>query len=151
MKTAQVVSGMVLILVGAVFAVNSLKLGLGGINTPGPGLVPFGAACLLILFSIGVIVESLLAKKMAPLSGFFKWQKWKPLVFVLAPLFIYAYIMETLGFIPATFFIMLLLFKISEKHSWKVSVFFSVITIILTYLAFGYFMKVEFPGGFFFG
>jgi hypothetical protein len=151
MKAMQVISGTVLALVGAVFCISSLKVGLGGINTPGAGLFPLGAACLLILFSIASIIESLLEKKRAAISGFFSWQKWKPLLFVLMPLSVYTLVMETVGFIPAMFLVLLFLFKISEKHSWKKSAALSLATTLSAYLIFGYFLKVEFPGGFLLG
>jgi len=151
MKALQVISSMVLMLFGAVFCISSLKMGLGDINTPGAGLFPFGASCLLILFSIGCIIESLLAKKMADISDLFSWKKLKPLLFVLLPLAVYTLVMETIGFVPAIFLVLLFLFKISEKHSWKQSVAFSLATTLTSYLIFAYFLEVEFPGGSLFG
>ena len=147
MKVAQTISGLVLILIGALFWIFSRKLGLGGINAPGPGLVPFGAACLLILFSIGTILESLSEKKGADLSGMTGWHKWKPLLFVLVPLFVYTLVLKTLGFLSATFLILLLLFKISERHSWTLSIVFSLMTTAFAYMLFGFFLKIQFPRG----
>jgi hypothetical protein len=150
MKVMQVISGTVLALLGAVFCIFSLKVGLGDVNTPGGGLFPFGAACLLIFFSIASIIESLLEKKKVAISGFFSWHKWKPLLFVLLPLSVCTLIMDAIGFIPVIFLVLLFMFKISEMHSWKKSAALALATTLLAYLIFVYFLKVDFPGGFLF-
>ena len=148
MKTLQAISGIVLILIGALFCASSLKLGLGHVNSPGAGLVPFGAGCFLMLFSAASIVESIYTKGASARPALFSWRKWRPIFFVLIPLFVYTLILEIVGFIPSTFMILLLLFKISEKHSWAASVILSLITTALSYGLFGYILNVQFPRGF---
>jgi len=147
MKARNIVSSLVLILLGAVFCVASTRLGLGNVTAPGPGFVPFLAGALLILFSLGTIFETRPEAEAAP-GPLFGGKRRKVVLSVLGSLFIYALILDLVGFILATFFILIFLFKVSEKQSWKVALGTSALTMVFTYFLFDYFLQITFPQGF---
>jgi putative tricarboxylic transport membrane protein len=149
MKKIDIFSSLFLILLGGVFCVASLNLGIGKINAPGPGLIPLGTGALLILFSIGTILEAHFGSKVENETQLFKGKRWTLVVWVLLCLFAYVLVLDILGFILATFLILTVLFKISEKQSWKIALFASAMTTGFSYLLFDYMLQCSFPRGFF--
>jgi len=148
MKTRSVVSNVILILVGVVFCTSSLSVGIGEINAPDSGFFPLVMGCLLILFSLGAIFEEYFWKrvenKAQPLIG----RRWGTVLSVLLSLVIYVLILDGLGFIMATFFVMTFLFKIPKNTSWKNALAASALTTASAYLLFEYFLKCGLPRGF---
>ena len=149
MKTGDILSSLILILFGALFCRSSLHIGIGSISAPGPGLIPFGTGGLLILFSMGAIVEVFVTKQAekgasAPL---FSGRRWGVILAVLAFLFTYALVLNFLGFLLATFLVLTILFKIPEQQSWKGAVGMAALTTACTYALFGYALQCSLPSG----
>ena len=148
MKTVETFSSLFLILMGVVFCLSSLGIGIGRINAPGPGLIPFGTGGLLILFSIGTIFETHFGKGLEGKASLFSGRRWGVVLSVLISLFLYALVLDILGFIVTTFLTMAVLFKISEKQTWKLALGASAFTTAFTYFLFDYLLKCSFPRGF---
>lgn len=148
MKTIETFSSLFLILIGIVFCLSSFNLGIGRINAPGPGLIPFGTGVLLILFSIGTIFETHFSRKAEDKASLFKGRRWRVVLWVLISLFLYALVLDIIGFLVTTFLTMAVLFKISEKQTWKIALGASALTTAFTYFLFDYLLKCSFPRGF---
>ena len=151
MKTAQTIASLILIVIGVLFCFFSLRVGLGRINDPGPGFIPFVTGCALILLSLGTIFfegkpgrkeESESKPPKETDSG------WVLPASVLLSLLIYALVLEFLGFFLSTFLFLTFLLMMSEKRSWKASLGFSILTTGSAYLVFGYLLEVGLPQGF---
>jgi putative tricarboxylic transport membrane protein len=150
MEKINIFSSLFLILIGIFFAVSSLKMGLGSISAPGPGLLPFGTGILLILFSLGTILESHL-ESMAEVKKkviLFRGKRWGVSLSILASLFIYALVLEIFGFILVNFLTFTFLFKIAGKQSWRMALGASALTTASAYFLFDYLLKVGLPRGF---
>jgi putative tricarboxylic transport membrane protein len=148
-KIGELLSSLLLILVGTLFCRSSLHIGIGSINAPGPGLIPFGTGALLILFSVGTIAEVLITKR-AEAQGsipLFMGRRWGVIFSVLISLFVYALVLNFLGFLLATFLVLLLLFKIPGQRSWKGAVGVAALTTACTYALFGYALQCSLPPG----
>jgi putative tricarboxylic transport membrane protein len=148
MKTIEIISSLFLILIGTLFCLSSFDLGIGRINAPGPGLIPFGTGGLLILFSIGTIFEAHFGRELKGKVSLFRGRRWGVVLSVLISLFLYAFVLDILGFIVTTFLTMVILFKISEKQSWEIALGASALTTAFTYFLFDYLLKCSFPRGF---
>jgi putative tricarboxylic transport membrane protein len=147
MKLRELIPSLFLILTGIIFSFSSVQIGMGKVNTPGPGFVPFLAGSLLILLSLATIVESYYEKNKEIGSTRFLGKHWLKVALILSALLIYALLIDVFGFFPTTFLLLLLVFKVPEKQSWVVAVGASVVTMIFTYLLFVYFIQVSFPTG----
>lgn len=136
-------------IIGVVFLVGSARLGLGTIWDPGPGLVPFMAACLLVVLSFGVILEDRLKKTGVGLSvQIFGGKKRRGMaLMVVLSLFGYLLIMYVIGFKLSTLLLLIFLFKAPEKQSWKAVITAAFLTMACAYFVFNYFLKIEFPKG----
>jgi len=148
MKTIDTLSSLFLILIGLVFCLSSFTIGIGRINAPGPGLIPLGTGGLLILFSLGTIFEIHSNMKLEGKTSLISGRRWRIVLTVLISLFLYALVLDILGFIITTFLTMAVLFKISEKQSWKLALGASALTTAFTYFLFDYLLRCSFPRGF---
>ena len=151
MKTGELFSSLLLILFGALFCRSSLHIGIGSIGAPGPGLIPFGTGGLLILFSLGTIVEVIVTKRAEAGNSavLFSGRRWGVILAVLASLFAYALVLNFLGFLLATFLVLIILFKIPERQSWKGAVGMAALTTACTYALFAYALQSSLPSGIF--
>jgi hypothetical protein len=150
-KKLDTLSSLVLILFGLVFCYASTRIGLGRIHAPGSGLIPLGTGALLILFAMGTIVEAHFgggtaeAETKEPL---FSGKRWGVALSVLISLFVYALVLNVLGFILTTFLIFAFLFKVAENSNWKMALSTSALTTAFTYFLFDYLLQCNFPRGF---
>lgn len=147
----NVIANLLATIVGVIFLVASIPLGLGTIWDPGPGLVPFMAAGFLIVLSFGVVLEDRLKKSGISRSfKIFGEEKRRGMaLLVVLSLFGYLLIMNLLGFRLSTFLLLIFLFKVPEKQSWKAVIIAAILTMACTFLVFGYFLKIDFPKGIF--
>ena len=97
MKTIDTFSSLFLIILGILFSAGSFRLGIGTVNAPGPGLIPLGAGSLLILFSLAIIVEAHVGKKVEQKVHLFKGKRWGIALSVLITLFAYALLLDMLA------------------------------------------------------
>jgi putative tricarboxylic transport membrane protein len=152
MRTSETIISLFLITVGFLFCLFSFRLGMGKINDPGPGLIPFVSGFILIILSLATILFEGKSRKKTESETTtpkgFGVESIRP-ASVLISLLIYALVLETLGFILSTFLLLTFLFKMSEKRTWKASLLVSIITTISTYILFCYLLDVELPLGLF--
>lgn len=119
---------------------ESWQVGLGALIEPGSGFISFGTGIILAFLSLLLIYQDWqLTKKTSQI----------PLRVVLALGFLLAYsmVLNTLGFIVSTFFLVLALFRLGEARRWWVLTGMSVIATLLAYLIFGRLLHVYFPPG----
>jgi putative tricarboxylic transport membrane protein len=145
MKNIDSIPSFILILIGVLFCTSSSKLGIGKLNKPGPGFLPFVVAAILILLSLGVILGG---RHIKHAESKFNGRRSGVALLVLLSLFAYVLILDILGFVLATFLMLTLLFSIPEKQSWKMVLGASLFTAACTYLLFGYTLGITLPTGF---
>ena len=124
------------------------RLGFGDIHNPGAGLIPFGAAALLGLMSIGMVIRSLIESiKVRQEKKIFKGISWKTLILVLATLLGYGIAFNTLGFNTCTFLLMLILLGVVSRKKWWLTLAISILTVVSAYLIFVVWLDCQFPTG----
>ena len=131
----------------ALFAVTQARgLRFGTVAAPGPGFFPLCLAIALCLAGIGLIVQAWRAAPAgppAPSPGLRRFA----VVGTLASLLVYALVLEQLGFLLATFALLLFFFRVLQRQSWLVVVTGSLATSILAYLVFKTWLGINLPGG----
>ena len=125
----------------------SYKMGLGGFHTPGPGLMPFFIGALLFLTSFYLLGKSFLKKVETDKTtseerGQINYRK---IGLVLASLFLFALLLETLGYLVVTSLFFVLLFR-SVGNRWRTVFVASALAVFITYFGFT-FLGVKFPLG----
>jgi putative tricarboxylic transport membrane protein len=146
-KKIDILCSLFLVAIGTIFCVSALRLGIAKPSAPGPGLIPFGAAVLLILFSLGTIAEAALSSKDKQAPPVMLRERSWAVFLVLVVLFLYALFMNRLGFVVATFLALTCLFRLSEGQTWRTALGASALTTLVTYLLFAYALGVSLPQG----
>jgi putative tricarboxylic transport membrane protein len=127
---------------------ESKRLGLGTLHQPGPGFLFFWVNALLAIMSLIVLIRAWVGKKKeGPQPAIFGEQNVKKVIYVMISLFLYALLMEPVGFIPVTLLIFIFLLGIIEKKKWYVTAFASVAVTIAAYLIFETWLQSQLPRG----
>ena len=131
---------------GLFVVIYSYTLGLGKLIDPGPGLLPFLLGMIFFILSsvrLVTVIKSREAEESRQDKE--KTERWRIILIVIA-LLIWAFVLESLGFIIATFILMILLYHAAGFTKWYMAVFWGLITVFVTYFVFTY-LGVRFPPG----
>ena len=147
---------------------QGLELGLGRASNPGSGFILFWTGLIMAGLAATVLVQSLMARadpgglrdnfadpgglgdKFADLGGLgdnFAGTRWPKVLYVVALLAVYTALLEPLGFIVATFILLLVLFKTVEPQSWRVALMGAVLTTFSAWAVFVAWLGTQLPAG----
>ncbi len=135
-----------LIAFSGIVANKAYGLGLGNFGSPGPGFMSFGASCLLGLLALHLFLKSLFsrehrAKLILGRKGFGR------IASVLVAITIYILLLEPVGYLLSTFFIMGFLFGILGGGKWVSGLIGAALCSFLSYVLFSYGLGLQFPKG----
>ena len=148
MRKADQISGIFWLFFSVFISIESYRLGLGTLHQPGPGFLFFWTAAAMGILSAAVIVRAWTGRKTGePESPVFGKENALKIILVLLALFLYAFFMETLGFIPITLLLFIFLLGIIEKKRWGFAVWVSVVVTGISYLVFEIWLKSQLPKG----
>jgi putative tricarboxylic transport membrane protein len=128
--------------------VKAFGMDIGTFHSPGPGFLPFWSGVILGLFSILLVATSLM-KPLGKGEGKHLWKgkDWSKVIIVLTSLFIYAVLLQRLGYLLATFGLMTLMFGIRGKGKLWIRVVTAAFTAFATYIIFYRWLGVQLPKG----
>lgn len=112
-------------------------------STVGPNIVPFGLGALLVLLSLRLFYEVLKSKDQSSKEQKLDYKKFL-VIFVAA--FLYAYFLETIGYIIGTFLFLLISFQVMEKGNWLKSILISGLFSAGVYIIFVVILEGSMPG-----
>ena len=148
MSKADRISGLFWLFFGILVSVESARLGLGTLRRPGPGFLFFYAGIFVSIMALIILIRALATKKMERArEQIFGGQSIRKAVYVLAAIFLYALLMEPLGFIPVTLLLFLFILGVIEKKRWIVAVLTSVAVTVAAYLIFETALQSQLPRG----
>jgi putative tricarboxylic transport membrane protein len=148
MGKADRISGIFWLCFAVLMIIQSYRLGLGILTKPGPGFLFFWVNIVLAIMSLVVIIRTWVGKKEeGPPSTLFGRQNIPKIIFVLISLFVYAILMETVGFIPVTLLLFIFLLGIIDKKKWYYTVFVSITVTVISYLIFEIWLQSQLPKG----
>jgi hypothetical protein len=141
------ISGLFWFLFGSFILLYTFRhLDLGSLKEPGPGFFLLISGAGVCLTSMMIFTKAILSREKEAFKIFSGIIWFKPAL-ILAILFSYIYFFKKLGFILDTFLLMILLFKCVEPQSWRVAILYSTLTVLITWLIFGYWFEIQFPAG----
>ncbi len=128
----------------------SYRVGLGEASSPGSGFIPFLTGCWLVfLASIHLIKTLFFLPGPNWRRAFWEGVRWDKLVLVVAALFAYVSLLSVMGYFVVTFLFLFFLGRILEPQRWRTLLIVSSLSVALSYLVFGYWLKCQFPIGYF--
>jgi putative tricarboxylic transport membrane protein len=149
MEKANQVSSVFWLILGLAITFGSYEMGLGTLNRPGPGFLPFWCGGLLVGLSVLVFVKGMLSPRGAVrmLQGLWGGTRWYKGVYVVAALLIYNFTFAYLGFILSTILLLFFLFKAIEPQKWSIAIAGAVVASLAAYVLFARWLDVQLPVG----
>ncbi len=148
MIRADRISGIFWLCFAVLATIESYRWGLGTLHKPGPGFLFFWVNIVLGIMSLVVLIRAWVSQKEeGPQHAIFGTQNVLKIVSVLASLFIYVLLMESVGFIPVTLLLFIFLLGIVEKKKWYYTAFVSILVTVISYLIFETWLQSQLPKG----
>jgi putative tricarboxylic transport membrane protein len=145
-------TGLFCLLFAVCFAIESFGYDLGTWRMPGPGFFPFGAAVLFGMISIYVIAKALrpAPSKENPAVG----DSVSPdrirvgiIVQIMAGMLAYTLLLNPLGFVPCTFFLVLFFIRAVAGQRWISSLVIALSVAVVSQIVFNVFLNAQIPSG----
>ena len=148
MRNYDQITSIIWLLIGLIFLIGGINLGIGQISSPGAGFIPALFGVLLILLSAVLFFLSFGVKKESGKKKFWKEEKsWEAFFSTLSSIVLYALLLNYLGYIMTTFFFLTYLIKFIGKKGWRQACILSFLGTSLSYVAFKIFFEVPLPKG----
>lgn len=129
--------------VGALFLVLSVRLGVGSVTQPGPGLWPFIVSLLITVLSGGLLVQALLRPVR---GGVLVRGAGKPAAgFALVAA--YALVMGRIGYLVSTVALLAVWIRFIGGRPWRTAVLVAVLAAAASYVVFRHWLGVPLPAG----
>jgi hypothetical protein len=142
-------SSIILFIMGLLVTYFSIPYGIGNINSPEAGFLPFYIGLVICFLAIGVFVQGTISLKRGT-----KWKNpiakvmwWKPLIAMIAVV-VYALVLSSVGYIISTTLLVGFLLRAIEPQKWVVVIAGSIVTALTTYLIFKVWLGTQLPVGF---
>ncbi len=119
----------------------SLRVGLGTLQKPGPGFLAFYVGVSLAVLSL-ILIHKGWSVRESPAAAS------RRVVLALISIVAYSLVLEALGFLVATFFLVAIFFHLGKPRRWWLLFGISGLVTFLVYLVFGILFHVSFPRGF---
>lgn len=131
-------------------AVESYRLDLGRFNEPGAGYFPFGAAALLALISLSLLVKTLRKRKLNKTELAVPGERlnWQDLIVTFLCMLAYIWFFNSLGFVLCTFVLMFILILVVGRSTLPISLVAAFLITAASYLLFETLLDADFPRGF---
>jgi hypothetical protein len=141
--------GIIWLFLGFALCYMSYRIGLGEAGSPGSGLIPFLTGCLLIFLSTVYLIKIFFLPPSSEWKkGFWEGIRWDKLVWVVAALIAYLFLLPILGYFGVTFIFLVFLGKLLEPQRWMAILIISTLSVAISYAIFGYWLNCQFPIGY---
>lgn len=148
MKKRDIISSLFWFALGGGICYGGYDLEIGTLHDPGSGFMFFWMGMVIIGLSLSIFIPALrLEGVKGELKTLWAGLRWGKVLSVLAALFIYAYVLIPLGFIPATMLLLTFLFKAVEPQKWGWAVFGAAVSTLAVYGLFQLWLGCQLPPG----
>jgi hypothetical protein len=145
MRAADVLTAVVLMLLGGVVIADAVRLGIGwGTDGPKSGFFPFWLALLMLAACALILVQSVRRKSPVP---FVTRERLSPVLKVLWPAAAAVALMQFVGLYVASALYMAFYMRWVGRHAWLVVIALAVLIPVATFLVFETWFLVPMPKG----
>jgi hypothetical protein len=149
MKALDRKSSLFCLVVSALACIESYRLGIGSLHKPGMGFTGFWTSALLGVLSLALFLQSSVGRESLQASPHLLGPSWKRIVLVLGTLVAYSKFMPVVGYLIATFLLMVVLFWLVKGERWHRMLLIASLTAVVTYLVFSKWLGSPLPVGWF--
>ncbi|HSR11354.1 MAG TPA: tripartite tricarboxylate transporter TctB family protein [Thermodesulfobacteriota bacterium] len=148
MKKFELIGSAFWLLVGVIICEESWRINLGQFRNPGPGFLPFGTGLILAGLALSVMARNFRAEEGKEKRFWADSKRWPKVFLTLACVFVYAVVLEKLGFLLTTFLVMGFMFRVIEPQRWRTVLAGAFLSAVVAYVVFCMWLQVELPAGF---
>lgn len=140
---------MIGVALGVLVIVAALRMPLGIWNSPGPAFLPVAAGILLVILCVAYGINARRSTDPEYSREPSPWiiEHWRRPVSVMVALLVYALLLDTLGYLVATFLLMVVLLRVLEPPGWPMTFVAAALITGVTHVVFGTWLMVQFPRG----
>ena len=127
-------SGLMFVVVGAVFAWGATTYNFGSSARPGPGYFPFGLGVILAILGALVLFKALTIETDdgEPIGGF----AWRPLIVITITVGVFGAILPRLGLIISLPLLVIVSSWASDEFSWKATLINAAVLTAMSWVVF---------------
>jgi putative tricarboxylic transport membrane protein len=148
MRRSNIAVSFCLLGLAAIILLQARGLTFGNIRTPQTGFFPSVLACLLLIFSLLLLGQSLRQSATEPSLWRVGAEGWKRIGSTFVILAGFALVLESLGYLLSTFILMVLLLRAIDPLKWNVVIAVALSTAAVSYLIFAWLLNIPLPNGF---
>jgi putative tricarboxylic transport membrane protein len=127
-------------------AVESWRLGFVSFVRPGPGFVPFLAGLLMGGLAVIALIQTIIERSAAA-ERVFNGRELRRTLLMIAALVVYVLLWNFIGFVAATFPLLLFLYRVVEPLRWRTVFIAAALTLTAVYLLFSTLLGARLPVG----
>ncbi len=146
-KAWDQIVGVVGIVCGVLVLVLGRRHAFGAWTNPGPGMMPVLTGVFIAGLSATLWATSFRRSRHTDIVGASPWSaaRWRPVISTLAALLAYAALLDSLGFVVATFLLLIVLLRALEPPTWTTTVLSAALVTGASYGIFVKLLQVQLP------
>jgi putative tricarboxylic transport membrane protein len=125
-------------------------MGLGQLSDPGPGFAFFWVGILMCTLA-AIVIGQVLVRPDATLASLWAGTRWRKVLVVVTLLLVYGAAFPTLGFVPSTLVLLLVLMGFIDPVGWRLAVTIAVVATFGVWIALTKWLEIQLPAGIFGG
>jgi putative tricarboxylic transport membrane protein len=129
---------------GAVALYESAKLPFGTVRNPAQGFFPWWTSVVIVLLAIVLLGQVLRSRSSTNQHAPGRIANVTALLLVLAA---YTFLLDFLGYLICTFFLVLFMLRATNPHRWPVALSMAFLTAVGSYVVFAIWLSVPLPRG----
>ena len=145
-RNSELWGGLFWLAIGAFVIWAGYDMGLGRLNEPGSGFAFYWIGILMSALAL-IIVGQALVSGGPPLSSLWAGTRWGKVALVVGLLLVYGVGFQTIGFIPCTLALLLVLMWFVDPVKWWVAIIIAVIATFGVWAALTKWLKIQLPAG----
>lgn len=148
LNNSELWGGLIGLALGGFVIWSGLKLKLGTVNDPGSGFVLFYTGILMCLFAAAIIIAAL--TEGGPTFGS-RWEntRWTKPAIVIALLTVFAFSLNTFGFLLSSIPLMVLLLRLIDPVRWQLAIPIALLVPIGMWWVLKRLLLIQLPSGIF--
>lgn len=135
--------GLLFVLFSLYIGVESVRLGLGSYQQPGPGFISFCASVILGVLSLALVFLAFFGRTIERET----WHNRGQIAMVFLAILGFTLLLEWLGFILTAFLLIWFLLKVVERRGWGYSVGVALVVAGASYVVFDLWLSAQLPAG----